>query len=77
MQKIDEINARLKRANFGIQVCQRGDRLSLRATLPPKPNSVIRQPHQQWLTLGVYANDAGFAYAETEAYKVGDRKSVV
>jgi integrase len=76
MQKIDEINARLKRANFGIQVCQRGDRLSLRATLPPKPNSVIRQPHQQWLTLGVYANDAGFAYAETEAYKVGSLLAV-
>jgi integrase len=71
MSKINEINARLDRANLGVRVYQKGDRLALRATLPPKPNAVIKQPSQQWLSLGVYANDAGFAFAETEAYKVG------
>jgi len=76
MTKIDEINARLKRANLGISVVQKGDRLALRATFPPKKNSVIRQPHQQWLCLGVYANDAGLAYAEAEAYKVGSLLAV-
>jgi hypothetical protein len=35
---LDEINQRLKAAKLGIRVVQRGDRLSLRATLPPRPD---------------------------------------
>jgi integrase len=76
MEKIKEINARLDRANLGVKLVQRGDRLALRATFPPKKFSVNKSPHQQWLSLGVYANDAGLAFAETEAYKVGSLLAV-
>jgi integrase len=76
MPKIQEINSRLKLANLGVSVVQRGDRLYLRATLPPKNHSNLKSPHQQWISLGVYACDAGLAFAETEAYKVGSLLAV-
>ena len=76
MLKINEINARLKRANLGVSIAQRGNKLYLRATLPAKATSKVKTPHQQWLSLDIYANDAGFAYAEAEAYKVGSLLAV-
>lgn len=74
--KITEINARLKRANLGVTIEARGNKLNLRATLPPKSSSVNQNPHQQYISLGVYANDAGLAFAEAEAYKVGSLLAV-
>jgi hypothetical protein len=68
--KINQINTRLKRANIGVTIEARGNKLSLRATLPPK-SKTLRNYHQQYIPLGVYCNDAGLAFAETEAYKVG------
>jgi len=68
---IDDINARLKQAKLGVRLYQRGDRLSLRATLPPRPGSLKTKPHQQFLALDVYANPAGFKRAEAEAHRVG------
>jgi integrase len=67
---LDEVNQRLKAAKLGIRVAQRGDRLSLRATLPPRPGSDKTKPYQQYLSLGIYANPAGFKRAEAEAHKV-------
>lgn len=67
---IEEINKRLKAGRIGVAVCQRGDRLSLRATLPPKPG-INKPDHQQYLSLGCYANPAGLQFAEAEAKKVG------
>ena len=57
---LDEVNQRLKAAKLGIHVAQRGDRLSLRATLPPRPGSGKTKPYQQYLSSGIYANPAGF-----------------
>lgn len=68
---IDQLNARLKAANLGIRVYQRGSRLSLRAMLPPRPGSGKNAPSQQLLSLNVYANPAGFKKAEAEAHRVG------
>lgn len=65
------INARLKSARIGVSVCQIKNCLYLRATLPPKPNSINNKPHQQWISLGVYANKEGFKRAEAEAIKLG------
>ncbi|MGF1499307.1 MAG: hypothetical protein ACFB8W_21145 [Elainellaceae cyanobacterium] len=48
---LDEINQRLKAAKLGIRVAQRGDRLSLRATFPPRPDSPKTKPYQQYLAL--------------------------
>jgi hypothetical protein len=65
------INKRLKSALIGVAICQIGKRIYLRATLPPKPNSTKTKPHQQWISLGVYASEDGFKRAEAEAYKLG------
>lgn len=61
----------MKAGNVGVVVCQRGDHLSLRATLPPKPGSDKVIWHQQYLSLGVYANPAGLQRAEAEAKIAG------
>ena len=68
---LESVNERLKAGKIGVTVCQRGDRLSLRATLPPKPGSGKTEPYQQYLSLGIYANPAGLQRAEAEAKIVG------
>jgi hypothetical protein len=68
---LDELNARLKAAKLGIKVYQRGNCLSLRATLLPRPGSTKLAPHQQLITLNVYANPAGLKKAEAEAHRIG------
>lgn len=69
--KISQANGRLKAANLGVQIQQLGDRLYLRATLPPKPGSGKTTPYQQRISLGVRANPSGVKSAEAEARKVG------
>ncbi|MBN3886176.1 MAG: hypothetical protein V7K64_17945 [Nostoc sp.] len=64
---IEVINDRLKAAKIGVKVEARGDRLSLRPTLPPKPESNKTKPYQQYLASGIYANPAGLQRAEAEA----------
>lgn len=68
--KIAQANGRLKAANVGVKIEQRGDRLALRATLPPRPGSTKQNPYQQRLSLGVRANPAGLKEAEQEARKI-------
>lgn len=68
---LDAINARLKAAQVGVSVRQKGNRLYLRATLPPKPGSTKKHPHQQDVSLKIYANPAGLERAEAEARKLG------
>ncbi|MCU0551859.1 MAG: site-specific integrase [Leptolyngbya sp. Prado105] len=70
MSQLDAVNQRLKAAKLGVRIAQRGDRLSLRATFPPRPDSGKVKPYQQYLALGVYANPAGFKHAETEAHRI-------
>jgi integrase len=70
---LEAVNERLKAGRIGVTVQQRGDRLSLQATLPPKPGSNKREWHQQKISLGIYANPAGFAKAEAEAKLLGGR----
>lgn len=64
-------NSRLENARMGVRIYQVRNRLYLRATLPPKPESNKVKPHQQWISLGVYANKEGIKRAEAEAYKLG------
>ncbi|WP_414755592.1 integrase [Anabaena sp. CCY 9910] len=68
---IEAVNERLKAGKVGVKVEVRGDRLSLRATFPPKPGSKKLIWHQQYLSLGIYANPAGLQRAEAEAKIVG------
>ncbi len=64
-------NQKLIDFNCGISIERRGKRLYLRGTLPPKPKSKRQKPHQQNLSLGVYANPDGLKFALKEAKKIG------
>ncbi|MGB3493915.1 MAG: hypothetical protein WBA57_14390 [Elainellaceae cyanobacterium] len=68
---LEAINERLRLSNMGVTIRQKGNRLYLRATLPPKPRSSKTRAHQQDVTLKLYANPAGLQRAEAEARKVG------
>ncbi|MEP0980540.1 hypothetical protein [Leptolyngbya sp. FACHB-17] len=57
---LKQLNNRLKSAKIGVTVRCRGDRLSLRATLPPKPGGTDWK--QQDIALGIYASPAGLKY---------------
>ncbi|MEL7504709.1 MAG: site-specific integrase [Cyanobacteria bacterium J06554_6] len=64
---IAKLNQRLKAAQMGLKVEQRGGKLSLRGTLPPRPNSHRLKPYQQRVPLGLPANKAGLKQAEQTA----------
>lgn len=71
MKAINQANGRLKAGRVGVVILQRGNRLHLRATLPPKPHQPHKPPHQQIITLGIYANPPGIAWAEKQARLLG------
>jgi hypothetical protein len=66
-QQIDQVNQRLKVAQFGLQIERRGQKLNLRGTLPPRPGSPRLRPHQQRLSLNLPATAAGVKQAEQTA----------
>ncbi|MEM6425588.1 MAG: site-specific integrase [Cyanobacteria bacterium P01_D01_bin.128] len=65
--QIDKVNARLKAARLGLIVEQRGNRLNLRGTLPPRPESSRLRPYQQRIPLGIPATKAGLKQIEQQA----------
>jgi hypothetical protein len=65
--QIVALNQRLKAARLGLRLEQRGDKLALRGTLPPRPDSDRLRPHQQRIPLGIPATKAGLKQAEREA----------
>lgn len=69
--RISQTNGRLKAASVGVRVEQKGDRLYLRATFPPRPGSRKTEPYQQRLALGFHATPQGLSQAEKEARKIG------
>lgn len=70
---ITKLNSRLKAARLGLQIERRGDRLSLRGTLPPRPGSHKRRAHQQRIPLGLPATKAGLKQIEQEAKVIAAR----
>ena len=66
-RKLLAINQRFKLAQLGVQIERRGTKLSLRATLPPRPGSNRLRPSQQRLSLGIVATIDGLKKAEQEA----------
>lgn len=68
--RISQANGRLRSAKVGITIEQRGDRLLLRGTFPPRPGSKKDGPHQQRISLRVKATPAGLKQAESEARKI-------
>lgn len=69
--KLNQANGRLRAAKVGVIIEAKGDRLYLRATFPPKPDTQKTKPFQQRLALGFHANPTGIKQAELEARKVG------
>lgn len=67
VSQIFQANQRLKAAQLGLQIEARGQKLSLRGTLPPQPNSPRMRPHQQRLSLGLPATPAGLKQAVQQA----------
>lgn len=65
--RLKQANARLKAARCRVRLGRSGNKLWLRATLPPKPNNQGNRPTQQRIYLGVAANPAGLSVAEAEA----------
>lgn len=64
-------NQQLIDLNIGVSIEQKGKRLYLRGTFPPKPSANRSKPHQQYLSLGCYANPDGLKFALAEAKRVG------
>jgi integrase len=65
--QIAKVNQRLKVAQLGLQLERRGQKLSLRGTLPPRPGSCRLRPYQQRISLNLPATSAGVKQAEQEA----------
>ncbi len=65
--RIAQTNQRLKIARLGLQIERRGDKLSLRGTLPPRPGSARLNPYQQRISLDLPATPTGLKQAEQEA----------
>ncbi len=65
--RLQQINQRLKAAQLGVHLERRGQKLSLRGTFPPRPESARLRPCQQRLSLGLPATKPGLKQAEQEA----------
>ncbi|TVQ17798.1 MAG: site-specific integrase [Leptolyngbya sp. DLM2.Bin15] len=61
------LNQRLKAAQLGVSIERRGNKLSLRGTLPPRPGSDRLRPYQQRLSLNLPATPGGLKQAEQQA----------
>lgn len=71
--QIADLNQRLKAARLGLCLERRGDKLTLRGTLPPRPGSDRLRPHQQRIPLGMPVTKAGLKQAEREAKVIAAR----
>lgn len=66
-KSLAQVNKRLKVAQLGLKIERRGEKLSLRGTLPPKPNSPRLKGHQQRIPLGFPATKSGLKQIEQTA----------
>ena len=70
---LDKANDRLKTAKCRLRIHIKGGSLTLRGTLPPKPESDRDKPYQQWIYTGLPANPSGVAQAERLAKKISSQ----
>jgi hypothetical protein len=69
--RINQANGRLKAAKVKVTIERHGGMLQLRATLPPRPDSVQTKPHQQRVAIGAAASVEGLKRAEAKAREIG------
>ncbi len=67
---IKATNERLKSAGTRLVIQQRGNKLWLRGTLPPKPHINKSKPYQQRMAIDCKASAAGLKKAEQLARKI-------
>lgn len=67
--RIAQANGRLKTANIRVRIRRKGDKLYLRATLPPRQGETATK--QRDLSLGMSANPIGLKLAEAKAKEIG------
>jgi integrase len=65
--RLEQVNQRLKAAQLGLKIECRGQKLCLRGTLPPRPDSHRLRDYQQRISLDLPATAAGLKQAEQEA----------
>jgi integrase len=70
-EQISQANKRLKTAKIRASIERRGDKLWLRATLPPKPHATKTEWHQQKVSTGLNATPAGLQSAVIKAKQMG------
>ena len=70
-EQLQRVNQQLKAAKVGVTISQKGDRLYVRGTFPPKPGSTKTKAHQQDIALKIRANPQGLQRAKAEAIKIG------
>jgi integrase len=64
--RLAQVNHRLKTAQMRLQIERRGQKLSIRGTLPPRPGSHRLRPYQQRISLDVPATATGLKKAEEQ-----------
>jgi integrase len=68
---LSELNNQLKSLGIGVRIRQRGNKLYLRATLPPKPGSQKNVQYQQEIALdSIPVNLGGIKLAKLEALSI-------
>lgn len=70
IENAEAINDKLRAAGVRLKVVVRNNKLSLRGTLPPRPNSTDTKPKQTYLALGLDTTTYGYKTALLEALKV-------
>ncbi|MEA5510474.1 hypothetical protein VB715_11925 [Crocosphaera sp. UHCC 0190] len=70
IQKLKKANEILKAVSINLTIEQRGSKLLLRGTFPPRPNSKFTNSHQQRLTLNLPATDEGLQVAKGKAKEI-------
>ena len=71
--EVRSLNIALKADGRRVAVQARGNRLSLVATLPPKPTSTKRKPHQQRIALNLGTSRKGLRTAKVKAIELADQ----
>jgi integrase len=64
--QINRVNQRMKLAQMELRIERRGEKLSIRGILPPRPHSEHDRPHQQRLSLNLPATPTGLKQAERQ-----------
>jgi integrase len=72
LAEVRQVNLWLKSDCHRVAIQVRGGRLSLVATLPPKPDSTKRKPHQQRIPLKLSATAKGLRRAKLKALALSD-----